>query len=37
MPAIQYKTNSALEKYQVERTKVGQTYEQYTDLCAAGR
>ena len=30
MPAIQYKTNSALEKYQVERTKVGQTYEQYT-------
>ena len=30
MPALQYKTNSALEKYQVERTKVGQTYEQYT-------
>lgn len=30
MPAIQYKTNSELEKYQMERTKVGQTYEQYT-------
>ena len=30
MPAIQYKTNPDLEKYQVERTKVGQSYEQYT-------
>ncbi|BDF57385.1 hypothetical protein CE91St36_02020 [Christensenellaceae bacterium] len=30
MPEIQYKTNPALEKYQVERTKVGQSYEQYT-------
>ncbi|MBC5648202.1 VanW family protein [Christensenella tenuis] len=30
LPDVQYKTNSSLDKYAVERTKVGQSGEQYT-------